>query len=153
MPHIHDKIDFTVETLIVHKDKVLLRMHDKYKLWLGVGGHIELDEDPNQAAIREAKEEVGLDIELVPTHQFSKNIPEYKELIAPVFLNRHKINETHEHVTLWFFARSNSDRVAPNEPETKEYKWFTRAELDDPRYQIRDSIIFYAKAALDQLSS
>jgi len=31
MPHLHDKIDFTVETFIVYNDRVLLRMHDKYK--------------------------------------------------------------------------------------------------------------------------
>ena len=65
MPHIHEKIDFTVEVFIVHKDKVLLRMHDKYKKWMSVGGHIELHEDPVEAAHREVKEEVGLDIELV----------------------------------------------------------------------------------------
>jgi len=53
MPHIHDKIDFTVEVFIVHNNKVLLRKHDKYKIWLSVGGHIELNEDPNQAAIRD----------------------------------------------------------------------------------------------------
>ncbi len=62
MPHIHEKIDFTVEVFIVYDNKVLLRKHDKYKKWLSIGGHIELDEDPNQAAIREVKEEVGLDI-------------------------------------------------------------------------------------------
>jgi len=55
MPHIHDKIDFTVEVFVVHQKAVLLRRHDKYKIWLSVGGHIELDEDPNQAAIREVK--------------------------------------------------------------------------------------------------
>ena len=47
MPHIHEKIDFTVEVFIVHKDTVLLRMHDKVKKWLGPGGHIELHEDPS----------------------------------------------------------------------------------------------------------
>ncbi|MFK5282779.1 NUDIX domain-containing protein, partial [Lacticaseibacillus paracasei] len=62
MAHIHEKIDFTVEVFIVHKDKVLLRMHDKFKFWLSIGGHIELDEDPIQAAYREVKEEVGLDV-------------------------------------------------------------------------------------------
>ncbi len=35
--------------------KVQLRKHDKYNIWLSVGGHIEPDEDPNQAAIREVK--------------------------------------------------------------------------------------------------
>ncbi|MDP2642022.1 MAG: NUDIX domain-containing protein, partial [bacterium] len=64
MPHIHEKIDFTVEVFIVYKDKVLIRKHDKYDKWLAVGGHIELEEDPNQAAVSEEKEEVGLDIKL-----------------------------------------------------------------------------------------
>ncbi len=59
MPHIHEKIDFCVEVFIVHKNKVLLRVHDKFKFWLSIGGHIELDEDPIEAAYREVKEEVG----------------------------------------------------------------------------------------------
>lgn len=60
MPHIHERIDWTVDVLIVHEDRVLLRKHDKYKVWLMVGGHIELDEGPEEAALREVQEEVGL---------------------------------------------------------------------------------------------
>jgi len=62
MPHIHDKIDFTVEVFIVHKNKVLLRMHDKFHIWCSIGGHIELDEDPIEAAYRKVKEGVGPDV-------------------------------------------------------------------------------------------
>ena len=61
-PHIHEKVDLTAEVFVVYRDKVLLRMHDKYHFWMSVGGHIEIDEDPNQAAVREVKEEVGLDV-------------------------------------------------------------------------------------------
>lgn len=64
MPHIHDKIDFCSETFVVYKGTILLRKHDKNKIWRSVGGHIELDEDPNEAAVREVKEEVGLDVVL-----------------------------------------------------------------------------------------
>ena len=56
MAHIHEKIDFTASVYIVFENKVLLRLHDKYNLWLGVGGHIELDEDANAALLREVKE-------------------------------------------------------------------------------------------------
>lgn len=38
MPHIHEKIDFTVEVFIVYNNKVLLRKHDKYGIWLSVDG-------------------------------------------------------------------------------------------------------------------
>ena len=47
MPHIHEKIDFTVEIFIIYNNKILFRKHDKYGVWLSVGGHVELYEDPN----------------------------------------------------------------------------------------------------------
>ncbi|MFM2374525.1 MAG: hypothetical protein RLZZ234_520, partial [Candidatus Parcubacteria bacterium] len=50
MPHIHEKIDYTADVFIVHENKVLLRMHEKYHTLLAVGGHVELDEDPAAAA-------------------------------------------------------------------------------------------------------
>ena len=60
MPHVHEKIDFTASVFIVNGDAVLLGKHEKFHRWLQPGGHIELDEDPNEAALREVKEETGL---------------------------------------------------------------------------------------------
>lgn len=153
MAHINEKIDFTVEVLIVYQNKVLLRMHDKYGQWLGVGGHVESDEDPNQAAIREVKEEVGLDIKLIPSkNQIVINTPDYVELIPPRFLNRHRINEHHEHIGLWYFATSNSDQITQGTLEiSKECRWFTKEELENLKSNVRDTVILYAKAALDEL--
>gem|GEM_PF-3590645 len=37
MAHIHEKIDFTVEAIIVCNDKVLLRLHEKYHIRLSIG--------------------------------------------------------------------------------------------------------------------
>jgi 8-oxo-dGTP pyrophosphatase MutT (NUDIX family) len=151
MPHIHEKIDFTVEVFIVYKNKVLLRLHDKYKIWLSVGGHIELDEEPNQAALREAKEEVGLDIKLVDDlRPFEQSSDEYKELIPPKFLNMNRISTTHQHVTLTYFATTNTDKVKPETP-TDQWKWVTKEELE--KMDVRPSIRFYAKQALEELSS
>ena len=65
MAHIHEKIDFTVAIFVVHDAKILLIHHRKLDKWLPLGGHIELEEDPEQAALRETKEESGLDVELL----------------------------------------------------------------------------------------
>jgi len=65
MPHIHDKIDFTVAIFVVQQAQVLLVHHRALDKWLPLGGHIELDEDPEQAALREVREESGLDVELL----------------------------------------------------------------------------------------
>ncbi len=152
MPHLHEKIDFTAEVFIVHKDKVLLRKHDKYSIWLSIGGHVELDEDPNQAAIREVKEEVGLDIELWSGFQTAHlETTNFKDLIPPAFLNRHRINETHEHVSFVYFGRSTSDVVINQESEHSDaIEWFSLEEMDNPQFS--EQVRTYAKAALTALS-
>ena len=54
--HIHEKIDFTVAIFVVRDKNILLIHHRKLDKWLPLGGHIELDEDPEQAAFaRRAK--------------------------------------------------------------------------------------------------
>jgi 8-oxo-dGTP pyrophosphatase MutT (NUDIX family) len=148
MSHIHYDIDFTVEVFIVHKNRVLLRKHDKYKKWLSVGGHIDLREDPGEAAIREVKEEVGLDVELIG-EKISYPSDGSTELLPPMFLNRHTISGDHEHVTLAYFGKSNTDRIIQSEQEkSEECRWFTYDELDDESYGIGEKIRAYAKKAL-----
>lgn len=151
MPHIHEKIDFTVEVFIVYKNKILLRMHDKHKIWLSVGGHIELDEDPVQAAIREVKEEVGLNIKIVE----SKKIPEdenYKSLITPKFLGIHDVNDNHKHIVFVYFATSDTDKIndSINEHEKSETLWCTKEEIKE--MGLRPNVEFYALEALKELS-
>ena len=153
MPHIHDEIDFTVEVFIVYDNRVLLRKHDKYKMWLSVGGHIELNEDSNEAALREVKEEVGLEVQLYHSNSYPLTERKgYKELIPPQFMNRHRISDSHEHISLVYFARSKTDQLILSEIEKSEgCRWFTRDELDDPQYTINNDIKMYARSALEKL--
>ncbi|MBI4085681.1 MAG: NUDIX domain-containing protein [Candidatus Liptonbacteria bacterium] len=153
MPHIHEKIDFTVSALIVHKNAVLLRRHDKYKMWYGPGGHIELGEDPNEAIIREAKEEVGLNIKLFSnSFSFSDSARE-KELIPPRFLNRHHISDTHEHIDMVYFATADRNDIAQSNKElSEEIRWFTKQELEDEKLEMPERTRRYALEALKELA-
>jgi len=153
MPHIHNQIDFTVEVFIVYKNKVLLRKHDKYKKWLSVGGHIELNEDPNEAAVREVKEEVGLDIKLDESLRRFRKKDETKELIPPYFLNRNRISNTHEHITFVYFASSKTDKITETieNEKSEDCKWFTLEELED-NIELVPNIKYYAVQALKKLS-
>ncbi len=155
MPHIHEKIDFCSETFIVFKNKILLRKHDKYKIWLSVGGHVELDEDPNQAAVREVKEEVGLDVVLYkeegkqPSFEKSKNI----SLIPPQFMVSHPIDEKHSHIAFIYFAKSETDKLKLSETEVADdCRWFSKDEILDEKYNVPESMQFYALKALEVLS-
>lgn len=150
MAHIHDQIDFTVMAFIVHDGKVLLRKHDKYNLWLGVGGHVELDEDPNQAVLREAREEVGLEIEIVDDRPRPYLAEErIYDILAPRFMNRHRINDGHEHVDMIYFARSSSGQITQQKDEQSEAcHWLSLAELEALKSEISGHVYYYAEAAL-----
>ncbi len=161
MPHIHTKegeIDFTADVFVVHKNRVLLRMHDKYRMWLMVGGHIETHETPEETAVREAKEEVGLDITIWSGDQ--ETVPEsflnsqFRSLVPPIFLNVHKISDTHRHISMIYFAFSDSDVII--EPETHEKSggcvWFSKEELLADK-DIDAPIKYYALKALEVLGS
>jgi ADP-ribose pyrophosphatase YjhB (NUDIX family) len=155
MPHIHEKIDFTASAFIVYKNTVLLRKHDKYDIgWLDVGGHIEPDEDPTQAVAREVKEEVGLDIKLVGSSRVFEDADDEKDLIPPRFLNRHRINPTHEHVDMVYFAVTDINTIKQGDTEqSEELRWFTKEELSDPTLKIKDRVRYYALTALEEVST
>lgn len=155
MPHIHEKIDFTAEVFIVYKNKVLLRMHDKHNIWLSIGGHIELDEDPVEAAIREVKEEVGLDVKIIgdahgPLHGVKEN-REYKYLIPPRYVGRHPVSDTHEHIAFVYFATSDTDVIldSTSAHEQAETRWVSREEIDT--MDLVPNVRFYALEALKEL--
>ena len=154
MPHIHEKIDFCAETFIVYQDAVLLRIHDKLKLWLSIGGHIELDEDPNEAAIREVKEEVGLDIVIADSENKTPVFKGDKQsIIPPQYISRHRISDSHEHIAFIYFGRTETDKLKLSETEiTDECKWFTKEELEKNDYSIPDDVQFYALKALEYFS-
>lgn len=157
MPHIHEKIDFTASVFIVNGDAVLLRKHEKFDLWLQPGGHIELDEDPVEAVLREAREETGLEVVLVgevPT--VAEGRTGFRHLLSPRFLNRHdfRILSGHEHVDFVYIGTSKTRELSPREEEKIcEMHWFTLADLENPVFELLPTVKFYAETALRELSS
>jgi len=154
MPHIHDLIDFTVEAFIVHEGKVLLVHHKGLAKWLPVGGHIELDEDPEQALFREITEETGFapeDIEVV-SEKFPLTEPNIKSLYIPAFLNIHPISQTHRHVGLGYIVKAHTDRLTLADGEHNEIRYFTPEELSDPQFAVPPDVQQYAQYALSQIS-
>jgi 8-oxo-dGTP pyrophosphatase MutT (NUDIX family) len=52
---------FTATTYVVNDGATVLHDHKRLDLWLAPGGHIDRDELPHEAALREVREETGLD--------------------------------------------------------------------------------------------
>ena len=150
MAHIHEKIDFTTSVFIVRNGKVLLHKHKKLGIWLQPGGHIELDEDPNQAALREVKEETGFDVELIGNKKLLA-VPSdgSQDLIAPMLINRRHVSETHEHVDLVYFGTVVCGELKSE--EGGDVRWFGRDEIQKNTLGLKESVRFYALAAIDCL--
>jgi 8-oxo-dGTP pyrophosphatase MutT (NUDIX family) len=150
--HIHEKIDFTVAIFVVHEGRVLLIHHRKLGRWLPLGGHIELDEDPEQAALREAREESGLEVELLGERPPTTG-PGTRALLAPRFLDIHRITETHEHIGMIYWARPRSGTVALAAGEHHAIRWCAPEELATLVPTMSDAVKWYCLKAIDEVSA
>ena len=151
MAHIHEKIDFTVAIFVVHGGKVLVIHHRKLNKWLPLGGHIELDEDPEQAALRETREESGLDVELVgerpPTTE-----PGTRALIGPRFLDIHRISDTHEHIGMIYWARVKAGAATLAAEEHHDIRWCSADELEQLSPSMSNAVKWYCLKAIEEVN-
>ena len=155
------KRHFTVTTFITHGDRTLLHFHAMNRMWLPPGGHIDPNEDPVQAARREAKEETGLAVEILPSGAlFAYATP--PQLPAPVTIMiedipDHPIDGPHRHIDLIYFTRPRF--LPPREPPPG-WRWVTAADLaanlplapavGEPAVEIPEDVRVLAIAAIDR---
>ena len=123
---------FTVSAFISIEGATLLHFHALNQMWLPAGGHVEPNEDPVQAALREAKEETGLDVEILPTTP-PADYDEPPQLPAPVTVQvedipDHPVDGRHQHIDQIYFTRPHvADETRPTVPEG--WIWVEAAEL------------------------
>ena len=149
MGHIHKEYDFVITLLVVHAGSVLFARHPRYNKWIPVGGHIELDEDPDQALFREIQEETGLEIEILSDKPDIKPDAGTKLLFRPNYMDVHEANPPHKHIALIYFARTKNAELNKSD-EHLELKWIERRELDNPTYNLTPSLKFYAVKAIEE---
>ena len=151
MAHIHEKIDFTVAIFVVRDGRILLVHHRKLNKWLPLGGHVELEEDPEQAALREAREESGFEVELLGGRPPTTG-PGTRALIAPRFLDIHRINETHEHIGMMYWARPKSGDLALAAGEHHDIRWCAITDLDGLKPPLSAAVRWYCVQAINEIN-
>ena len=152
MAHIHELIDYTAAALMVHEDRILLIYHKKMNMWLPPGGHIELNEDPEEALIREIEEETGLvegQFDILGNNpnlidEFTKCLPQ------PAFMDIHQINETHRHIGLMWFVKCHTNKVRLEVGAHDNITWFNKDELRTLNPPLRRAILYYCETALEK---
>lgn len=119
--------DFTVATFVVDGDRVLLLRHRKLGMWLPPGGHVEPNELPDDAAVREVVEETGVVAELVGERGLPIDYP--RQLMRPEGVQVERIGPEHEHVDLIYFARRIGGAIRES-PECEDAAWYRLHELE-----------------------
>ena len=119
---------FCASAFIINpKDKkILLVKHSDYDKWLQPGGHIEDDETPEEAAIREVYEETGIKIKLL-----GERFPREDDLIRPLGVQCNRKKDGNRFFDIIYAAVPNSEnpKIKIND-ESTEIGWFKRNELD-----------------------
>ena len=119
---------FTATGFVISENHLALHWHPKVKAWLPPGGHIEPNENPVQAVLREIKEESGLDVEIIPTG--NKLDLEYPKSIMPPFtIMLEDIDDPvqgyHQHIDMIYFCKS----IIRLPHMKKGWRWVNRSIL------------------------
>ncbi len=122
----------TATAYVVAGGRTLLLWHPKLRMWLPPGGHLEPNEDPVHGALREALEETGLPVEVVPPAGL---LVVERPLVLPppaVILIEDIVRDDqpfHQHIDHVYFtvARSRVDFAAPI--PHGEHRWFSVDDL------------------------
>jgi 8-oxo-dGTP pyrophosphatase MutT (NUDIX family) len=96
--------------------RLLLHHHRRLDRWLPMGGHLEGNESPSQAALREGREESGLqDLQLI-----SGDILDVDKHVIPATDDEPE----HFHFDVRYVARtSNPEAIALDPAESKDLAW------------------------------
>lgn len=119
---------FSSSGYIVNKDrtKVLMIYHNIYKSWSWTGGHNDGDEDFLHVAIKEAKEETGIQhIRPLSTEIFSLDV-----LPVPAHIKRGENISSHLHLSVAYLLEADdSDDLRIKEDENSGVKWIPIDEV------------------------
>lgn len=104
--------------------RVLLVRQNDFGTFGTVGGAVDEDEAPIDAARREAREEIGAEVEITGL---------LDAMGGPQFRATYPNGDECYYVSIVYSARiPSSERIAVDDDEVSEARWFARDELDHP---------------------
>ena len=104
-----------VNVAVINGDKILLTQREDFETWILPSGGVEDGESVAQAAIRETKEETGLDVELTK--------------LVGIYFRKSKI--FNDHIVL-FVAKTIGGEVQCQPGETIAVEWFPFDQIPGP---------------------
>lgn len=104
-----------VNVAVLHKNKILLTQREDFETWILPSGGVEDGESLAQAAIRETKEETGLDVELTG--------------LVGIYSRLGNMSPVH---AVLFSAKPIGGEIKCQEGETIAVEWFAFDQIPSP---------------------
>lgn len=127
------KRHFTATGFVVRGNATLLHWHRRLGQWMPPGGHIEADEDPVQAVLREILEETGIVAEVIPSQAplgfaYPEQLPPPYTILVEDIRGRGPSEEGHKHIDMIYFCRP-VDGADHERVEDPTLRWVHEREL------------------------
>jgi len=133
-------------------NEILMVKHKKYGVWLPPGGHVDENELPCKAVLREIFEETGVRAQVISTAR-DTDIPvaDY-ELPLPmeILLEDTENNGLHNHIDMIYLCHAEDSELAPQESEIDDIGWFSLGQIME--LETFDNVRNSARKAMRQLS-
>lgn len=138
---------------LVHRRQVLLVYHNRFKLWVPPGGHLEAGETFAQAATREFAEETGIAVEAISagpqvrdadTNATPEALPFYVDVEREGFAKPALVQ-------FYYVRATGSLTVRPQLSEVDDCQWFKSEDLEQlPTFnQVRQLSLYSLRAHPD----
>ncbi len=113
-----DLTHITASAIVVGRRGTVLHLHKRLNFWMQPGGHIDAGETPPTAAVREAMEELGMEV----------RHPEGGSRL--VHLDVHEAALGHTHLDLRYLTLGADVDPEPPPGESPEARWYSWDEAD-----------------------
>ncbi len=130
------KKEISCGCIIIKNNKILLVYEKRRNFWGLPKGHVEQGESEEETALREVREEVGLDVEIDKTKRYTLN-----------YIINNEIDKT----SVFYIAKPKNEDIKIQESEIGNIKWCSFEEavelltFEDWKQMLKIAIINYKK--------
>jgi 8-oxo-dGTP pyrophosphatase MutT (NUDIX family) len=150
---------FVATVYVVSDGAVALHEHDKLEMWLPAGGHIDRDELPHEAALRETREELGMDVDLVAPQEgieseTVRSIPQPQHFLLEDINVDSDGAVGHQHIDFIFYGAAERRDIdpGPGEQPADDWAWFTSADLDASTDELPTDVVEIGHRAIETVT-